>query len=176
MRLLPLTKDDCYLVWHWRKNCPEALRTTFPLTGEMQHGFYDNVICDKTSVHRYWSINDGDKFAGMGGLTDIQWENSIAEISLIMNPEWRDGQSSEKAVQLLLRHGFNNMGLKTIFGECYNCNCAGIGFWQRVCKHYGSYQATLPNRKYWNGKYWDSFYFSIDAKDFNKTNPPIQQP
>jgi hypothetical protein len=98
----------------------------------------------------------------MGGLTYIQWENRIAEISLILSPAVRSKGLGEQAVDLLLAEGFDRMGLKTIFGECYYCNDAHE-FWLKITEGFGGYITRLPNRKFWAGQFWDSLYFSIDG-------------
>ena len=104
----------------------------------------------------------------MGGFTNIQWQNRLAEISLIVDPEKRDKGYGEKAVELLLDQAFKQLNLKTVFGECYGCNEAACGFWQSLTAKYKGFTTALPNRKYWNGEYHNSLYFSIDRDDFNK--------
>lgn len=178
MKLQPLTLQDCETVRRWRNDALGTLRTPYVLTQEMQVNFYDNVICNPESEHRYWGIYEtlppikvnilpDDKtielplheaIIGMGGMTYIMWENSIAEISLIINPEQRKKGYGSKAVHLLLDDAFNRLNLKTVFGECYIID-GNEYFWKKQNPHYST---ILPNRKFWAGKYWDSFYFSFD--------------
>jgi RimJ/RimL family protein N-acetyltransferase len=66
---------------------------------------------------------------------------------------------------MLLDEAFNKMNLKTVTGECYKCN-PGLDFWYRVIEKYNGHKTILPNRKFWNGKYYDSLYFSIDCAEF----------
>ena len=119
-------------------------------------------------------------FIGMGGITNIDWINRIGEISLIIDPERRskfrgEGRGEDKgkgteAVVLLLDQAFNYLNLQTVYGECYRCNPAWE-FWQKVTEKYCGSAKTgyldLPNRKYWQGEYYDSLYFSINKEDFN---------
>lgn len=174
MKLEPLTLDQCQQVRLWRNDCLETLRTPYPLTCEQQKEFYRDVVCDRNSPHRYWAIIEegtikkiafADTFLGMGGLTYISFENRIAEISLIINPRYRGLRIGigEKAVNLLLDQAFNYLNLRTVFGECFKSNPAW-GFWQKLNN---AYLTDLPKRKYFDGKYWDSLYFSIDKGDFN---------
>ena len=169
MNLCAPTVQDVEQVRLWRNNCLETLRTPYPLTKEMQEQFYREVICTRNSKHRYWSISeteDGIEYMiGFGGLTNIEWENRLAEISLIINPEFRRQGKGEQAVELLLREGFNNMNLENIYGECYETNSMQ-GFWKKVCDKYSGKAVILPQRKYWNGKYYDSLYFSINRNKF----------
>jgi len=101
----------------------------------------------------------------MGGLTNIQWENRLAEISLIIGPKHRKKGSGTEAVDLLFDEAFNRMGLKTVFGECYKTN-TNLGFWEHIVEKYKGYSTTLPNRKFWNKEFYDSYYFSIDSDSF----------
>jgi len=101
----------------------------------------------------------------MGGITNIQWENRIGEISLIVRPFKRGKGRGIEAADLLLAEAFGNMGLKTVFGECYMCNEAWH-FWKKIKEMYGGLETILPNRKLWKGTFYDSYYFSIDADGF----------
>ena len=57
------------------------------------------------------------------------------------------------------------MNLKTVFGECYKSNPA-VDFWFRLTEKYEGYKTILPNRKYWNGTYYDGLFFSIDGEAY----------
>ena len=176
MKLEPLTKEQCERVRIWRNQIPESLRTPYPLTGEQQEKFYEEVICNRNSAHRYWAIVGeteicGHKrscvLVGMGGLINIEWHNRLAEISLIINPKLRDKGYGEKTVDLLLDQAFNYLNLQTVFGECYLCN-PSWEFWGDITDKYNGKTLHLPKRKFWKGTYYDSLYFSIDKVDFNK--------
>jgi RimJ/RimL family protein N-acetyltransferase len=140
----------------------------------MQEKFYREVICNPNSSHRYWVFHiekHEPSLVGFGGLTYIQWENRLAEISLIIDPAMRGHGIGEKAVDLILDKAFNYMNLQTVCGECYQCNTEGIKFWKKIADQ-GRYSINgwvfLPNRKFWDGEYYDSLYFSIDGGDCGK--------
>jgi RimJ/RimL family protein N-acetyltransferase len=94
------------------------------------------------------------------GLENISWENRNAEISIILNPDCQRKGYGTQAVNLLLDQGFNYINLENVWGECYLCNPA-VDFWLKICKVHDASIATLPNRKYWQGKYYDSLYFNF---------------
>ncbi len=183
MKLKALSLADLERVRHWRNESLVALRTPFLLTQEQQEQFYREVICSRQANARYWGIVKSSdtgygsfqdsqwepvlnyKLIGMCGLENIQWENRLAEISIILNPNYRGKGCGEKAVDLLLDQGFNYLNLENIWGECYECNKA-ISFWKKVAAKYNAETVTLPNRKYWQGKYYDSLYFNISKSDF----------
>jgi len=170
MRLKELTRENSQLIRKWRNEDLAGFRTAYPLTVEMQDDFYNKAICNRNSSHRYWAITAYEliqpSFIGMVGLTDIQQENGLAEISLIIHPDYRGKGCGEEAVSLVLDQAFNYLGLKTVFGECYQCSEA-IPFWQKICDKYKAYTTTLPNRKYWDGNYYNSLYFSVSKDGFD---------
>ncbi|HYM24450.1 MAG TPA: GNAT family protein, partial [Vicinamibacterales bacterium] len=101
------------------------------------------------------------------GLTDIQWENGLAEISLIVDPERAKCGHGAAAVKLVLAEAFDRLRLETVFGEVYSCNPA-TDFWIKVTEPYGAVAVRLPRRKFWNGQLFDSLYFSIAREDWEK--------
>lgn len=162
--LRPLTLLECEEVRVWRNadDVRLGLRTPFPLTADMQADFYKAVVCNRQSVHRYFALVNDRVFVGMGGLTDCQWENGVAELSLIIHPQFRSGGTGTAAVGALLAEAFERLRLQTVFGECYEINTA-VDFWRRVVARYGAYETSLPSRKFWNGRFHDSYYFSVSV-------------
>lgn len=173
MEFRELTVVDCEKVRQWRNRCMIALRTPFMLTQEMQEDFYKNTVCNRNSKARFWGIWIKDKvsstFIGMCGLENIEWENSCAEISIILNPDLHGKGFGSKAMAILFEKGFSDLGLKTIYGEVYECNPA-LHFWMNIIEKYNVDTARLPNRKLWKGNYYDSLYFSIDKEVFYEQN------
>ncbi len=156
-------KEDVEAVRLWRNQAMEVLRTPFMLTQEMQEDFYANVICNRHTSARYWSVvleKDGT-VVGLTGLVGIEWENRLAEISLMIDPEQRENGYGEEALAQLLRKGFHELNLENIYGECYLCNPATI-FWKKMIKKYGALTTELPRRKFWHGRYWNSLYFNFE--------------
>lgn len=188
MKLTTLTREQCQQVRIWRNDEPQFLRTPYLLTKEMQDEFYDEVVCNRDSKHRYFGIMDDIKysaveaadnrkcgiypedglypeFIGMVGLTNIEWENGTAEISLIINPEYRRQGKGKEAVKLLLDEAFKQLRLYSVYGEVYKCG--NVDFWKHIIQEYGPTWVEhytwvqLADRKYYNGKHWDSIWFSF---------------
>jgi RimJ/RimL family protein N-acetyltransferase len=157
----------------WRNDVRPSLRTPFMLTEEMQQDFYRDVVCDRRSSLRYWAIearvsDDPVRWdpVGVGGLTDIAWENGIAEIALILSPQATGLGIGTRAVDAILDEAFGAMRLRTVFGESYICN-PGVGFWQKLAERRGWHTTILPRRKWWQGRLWDSFVFTIADEGYN---------
>jgi len=155
------TADDCEQVRVWRNRDRSFLRTPYFLTEEMQEGFYRDVICNRASPHRYYSFVVDNRLVAFGGLTNLQWENSIAEISLIVSPQVRGKGIGQQAVGALLDEGFGNLGLLTIYGEVYGCG--HVGFWRKMCDRFDGQMVTLPWRtKLWQGRRYQSTLFAFE--------------
>lgn len=180
MELRILSLEDCEQVRLWRNQSMESLRTPYELTREMQAKFYGDVICNPDSPHRYWGIwkfvplqqitfTGSPPPIGYGGITNIQWENRIGEISLLIDPTMRDKGYGKEAVRLLLDKAFNYLNLQTVCGEVYTCNPSAWDFWKKLIKASAhSCWQSLPNRKYWQGRFWSGTYFSFDRGDYVK--------
>jgi len=130
----------------------------------MQDKFFDNVINNRDSKHRYYAIFDENAaknmcFVGMGGITNIEWENGTAEISLIVKPWSRGIGVGKRAVDLLLHEAKFNMRLNGLYGEVYDCG--NRKFWEKIVAEYSGYKTDLVKRKYWNGEMFGSMWFSI---------------
>ena len=166
LSLEPLTEYGAELARQWRNEALETLRTPFPLTMEQQDSFYHSLQ-DRNSPHRYWQVVSDYAVSpvGMTGLTNIDYINGHAEISLIISPNERGKGIGKEAVRLVLDQAFNYMRLNTVYGEVYKCN-PGLVFWEKVISPYKAYTTTLPDRKYWKGIRYDSLYFSINAVDY----------
>jgi len=138
------------------------------LTEEMQDDFYDRVARDRHSEDRYWEVKHlihvhGEgmciQFIGLGGLTDIEWENRLAEISLFISPHEQGKGYGRTAVKLLCEEGFDHMGLETILGEAFLCN-PNWKFWDKLTDEFMGFKTQLPDRKFWAGQHYPSLYFS----------------
>lgn len=167
--LRTLCLEDMEPIRQWRNACLDVLRTPFALTKEQQEEWYRNEICNRNSRSRFFAIETTRKIyqrevptlVGYGGIENIQWENSIGEISLLIAPDNKKKGIGFRAALEIINYGFNNLNLYTIFAECYTNNTA-INFWHKVFTQYKNYsEVILPNRKYSNGGYCDSMYFSV---------------
>lgn len=159
MLLKPLTLNDIYTMTEWRNSDISGYRTAYLLSEGMQKDFYDMVINSRTAPHRYFGIWE-DGFKAVGGLTNIQWENRNAEISLVVNPEYKRQGYGRRSLMRMLDEGFKRMNLDNIYGECY-LNNEAKDFWRVMVKELNGYATMLPNRKFWEGIYWNSVYFNF---------------
>jgi RimJ/RimL family protein N-acetyltransferase len=165
MNFRTLNKNDMELIIKWRSTCPEALRTTFPLTLENQLDFYNNTVINKNSNARWWGIEE-NILIGYCAIENISWENRNGEISLLIDPQYHEKGYGREAVKMLLNKGFNQLNLDNIYGECYQCSPA-VSFWEKIIRQYNGTKSILPNRKYWSGQYYDAIYFNFTKEVVN---------
>lgn len=139
-------------------------RTSFSLTKEMQEDYYKNVVSNRNSNNRIFGIASGNVLVGTTGISHIEWENKLGEITMFV---METGKGYGKmALKLILDYAFLELNLENVFGECYECN-PSIEFWK---KSKITYATKLPNRKYYNGKYWDSMYFNYNKEVYYENN------
>ena len=177
MNLRALELDDMEYIRQWRNQCLDTLRTPCPLTKEQQEDWYRNEICNRQSRSRFWgiwvpgfsskSVNAtsvkfcSHRLIGYGGIENIQWENSIGEISLLINPEYQGQGYGKQAAIEIITQAFNRLNLHTVFGEVYMSNPA-YAFWAKLVNLYdNNFNTVIPDRKYLDGKYYNSMYFSV---------------
>jgi len=169
MILKPLCLDDMELIRDWRNGIPETLRTPYMLTEEMQEDYYRDVICDRNSNTRYWAfcLKGECMVMGYGGIENIRWENRQGEISILIAPDYRGKGYGAEGVELILNQAFMYMNLDRIYGECFHSSVA-VEFWIKMVAEYRGFQTSLPDRKYFNGTYWSSFYFMFSKEEYIK--------
>ena len=160
MELKAVSAVDVENVRLWRNETRETKRTPYLLTEKMQADFYEAIVCNRNHNSRWWSVYDGQEFIGLAGLTDIEWENGLAQIGLTLSPMHPRKGYGRRSFQMVLDEAFGNMGLKTVYGECYECNPA-IDFWVKVTEERGGYSTMIPRRKLWQGQLYDALHFTV---------------
>lgn len=204
MELKTLSQSDCEQVRIWRNKQLQILRTSFPLTKEMQEEFYLNVICDRNSNARFWGMwkttkllqiaNADPKAAaliGMCGLENISPENRNAEISILLKPPVTDDMLLD-ALKSVLDMGFKSLNLENIYTEVYLSN-TNLYFWIKayedltgvvndrtnfvngILKISKDRYPVLPARKFWNGRYYESIYLNFNREDYINENTATQR-
>lgn len=160
MILRALCIEDMEPIRKWRNDCLDTLRTPFPLTKEQQEQWYRDEICNRNSRTRFWAAEENGELIGYGGLENIQWENSIGEMSLLIDPAQRGkGYGTDFANEIITK-AFDELNLHTVYAECYSYNGA-VDFWWDIFNFYGGTKVILPNRKFHDGEYFDGIYYSV---------------
>jgi len=153
--LVPITEQIAIMAADWRNANPEACRTPVFSTKDSQRDWFRSL---KYKPHKYWAVMAGPQAVGIAGLTHVtDWSG---EISLVLNPAKRGHGYGRAAAEALIGQGFDIMELFVIYGETYLC-APSNPFWHHILANYNPRWVRLPNRKLWQGKLYDSDYFSI---------------
>ena len=175
-----LTQADCEQIRKWRNEDISAARTPFLLTDIMQKDFYEKVISNRDSEHRYWAIRDlGDNYdtkcgfcgglidnitkrcdynlCGIAGLTNIEWENGRAEIALMIAPHLRKNHYGKDAIGILKKWGFGRMRLHTIYACVYGNNHYLVQWWKGLN---ADEVTSYPGGKFYDHAYHPTHHFT----------------
>lgn len=159
MRFKVVEIEDMKYIVKWRNKQLPMLRTGQPLTFEMQEKFYHEVLCQRHNSTRLFSVVDNlDNLIGMAGFENIQWENSLAEISLLTDP----GKTLyiKPILEGLINMAYNTLNLKTIFTEVYDCS-PYAKLWYEMASEKKALLTKLPLRKYWEGSFYNSSVYTF---------------
>jgi len=151
-------------LYEWRNDerVRPYLRTTLDNYMDNQIDWLESII-KRTDCFYYYVFNN-KKLVGYCALEQIHWQNSTAEISLLINPNESRKGIGKKVVNQLLSIAFNRYNLNLIWGEVYAHNPA-IKFWSSVGFEF---ESTLRNRKYHNNEYHNSRIFSMTRDEYFK--------
>jgi len=164
IKLIPLTEDYAAYAAEWRNHFPEALRTAAPSSGERQRNWFKTEVCRIDPTCRWWTIiSEQGSAIGYCGIENIAWENHQGEISLLIAPGNHGKGFGQAAANELLRMGFERLNFDFLYGEVFHCNKRGIMFWEKWLQSIPNpvVTRTLPNEKWWDGRYWDTMWFKI---------------
>lgn len=124
----PLDSKHLEQIRLWR-NCPviyKWCRQWEPIA-DVTHASWFKRQSEDPSTKMY-GVFTGPDLIGVSGLTSIDHINDRAEFSLYISPENHKAGYGKAALKTLVRHGFDNMGLNSIWGECFDGNPASKMF------------------------------------------------
>ena len=158
MKLRPIELSDIQQIRKWRNEQIENLRTPFYLTEVMQKSWFDNVVSDRNSKYRFYAC-EAKGLVGYCAL-EISWENRQAELGIVLGQEHAGKQYGYEIADLILKEAFERLNLDHVTFETYGCN-PYKSFWVKLIDKYKGKMVVIPNRKYAQGRYWDSIYGCI---------------
>ena len=163
LKLSRVKQRDLIAALDWRENDFASLRTSHFILDSAQSEFYQSLK-NRTDI-QYFSVINDKKIVGVCGFVNLNLVNRNGEIAMILNPKFRGDGYGLRTLDLLLIHGFNNLGLKNIYGETYECN-PSYGFWENIIKQRKVTSVRLPERKFYEGKFWDGIYFNFSLDNY----------
>lgn len=104
---------------------------------------------------------------GVCGLTSIDLHNRRAEFSLYIAPALHGQGFGRKGLELLLTHGFKNLGLNVIWGEVFDGNPAA-----KLFRRLGFVKEGTRREFYFrDGKFIDAHIVSLTAGEWELYAP-----
>lgn len=99
---------------------------------------------------------------GVCGFTSIDFLHRRAEFSLYLAPEMQGKGIGPLALNLLLQHGFTNLGFNLVWGETFDENPAA-----KVFEKLGFVKEGTRREFYWkDGKFIDAHIYSIKGDEW----------
>jgi len=93
-------------------------------------------------------------FVGNVGLFGIDWKNRFAEIGIHIGEKgyWSQGFGT-KAMELILKHGFENLNLHRLWLQVFETNCRAIRVYEKA--------GFINEGKFREGQYLDGTYVDV---------------
>lgn len=164
IRLRAIERADLPRFVAWL-NDPEVRRYLLqltPLSIVEEEQWYESMLKRPMAEHPLViEINAPEGWLPVGdiGLNSIDWVNRQAEVGIFIGEKrfWSQGYGTE-AMRLMVKHGFNNLGLNRIFLRVYENNARGIHAYENAgFQHEGRLRQAL----YFEGKFIDELVMSV---------------
>jgi len=125
--IVPIRFEDRYLIMKWRNEQIYHLRQNKPLTKEDQNCYFEYVVAKLFDQEKpdqiLFSFLKGDQCIGYGGLVHINWIDSNAEISFIIDTSLESGYFDAHwrlFLRLIEMVGFVELGLHKLFTYAFD--------------------------------------------------------
>ena len=160
IHLDPIKKKikELTLIAEWRNQSLETLRTTHPTSTkyEDQCAWIDSLTKDNEQY--FFIYNNLNEIIGYTGLDKINHVNKTAELGLLIGTPYQHLGYGQKSVFLILQYAFNNLCLNCVYIEVYLTTNNFRRFWKKLGF---KIEGILTDRKYWQGKYYNSIMASV---------------
>jgi len=157
--LSAVKQSDLELIRHYR-NLPELnrwFRQSTDLSQWENLNYWQNVWSGQ--AHKFFQVmTKEEKFVGVAGLCYIDRQNSRAEFSLWIRPEYQSQGFGVAALKTLFDHGFDDLNLHLIYGETFDGNPALDIFVKKLGMRYDGCRQEFYFKR---GKYIDAHVISI---------------
>jgi RimJ/RimL family protein N-acetyltransferase len=167
INLVPLTAGDAAQCFAWL-NDMETIVTLgshpMPTSLEKQQEYISRLYGNENSLILGIQCKADSQLIGTGGLSQIEWINQRAELTLCIGPKDRRGKGyGSEATMLILRHAFTKLNLHSVILRVIAYNNAGIRCYEKCgFKLIGRRREA----KVIDGRYHDVLFMDILAKEF----------
>ena len=159
--LSAIEEADLKILLDWR-NKPEY-RQYFREYRELnmsqqKEWFFSKAIKDDSTLMFGITELETNELIGVCGLCYINWVNGNADLSLY------DTGLAEESCKILFKYAFGELRLNRIWTEIYTIDKKKITLYKKLGMNI---DGTLRESYFYNGKFIDSYIFSILKKEFS---------
>ena len=138
--IVPIRKEDLFLIKKWRNEQMDILRQNKPLTDQEQVTYYENIVapCFSQTYPKLilFSYLNSDCCIGYGGLTNIEWLSKRAELSFLLDTKHATNfalYEKEFAffITFIKRVAFDDLDFNRLFTETYAFRQEHISFLEK---------------------------------------------
>jgi RimJ/RimL family protein N-acetyltransferase len=167
--LTAVEKEDLVQLKYWRNN--ENYRKYFreyrELNSEMQMNWFEKyVLNDKSTIMFSIRRREDDVLLGCCGLCYINWIYRYADLSLYIGAEdlYIDNVGyAEESCKLIFEYAFNKLNLNKVWTEIYEFDYKKNNLYKKIGLNL---DGVLRENYFYDGRWIDSFIYSILRKDF----------
>ena len=149
--------------WRNSEHVRPYVREYLALTSEHQNTWYQSLMYDKNTImfaiDRIDTEAGAEPIIGCCGLCSINWKESNAEVSFYIGEEsLREHGYGSDALQLLVKYGFEELGLHRIYSIIYAYNKKSLEFFDG---NGFTYEGRHREARFWDGKFCDELVYGI---------------
>ena len=168
VKLRALEKSDLTKLRDWRnsKHIRKTVREFRILNLLNQKQWFEKIYTENPPSSIMFGIVTNSKLVGVCGLTYIDWKNKHAELSCyFQKTKWQKSKESIETIKLLLDYGFNELNLHRIWAEVYEISIEN----KKLLEKLGFVlEGTLRDKLWRDGRWWDSYVYSIINPDIER--------
>lgn len=155
------------LAWRNRPELRRYFREYRELGRDQQNAWYENVVL-KDPATRMFSIIEraSGRLLGACGLCYINWVDRSADFSIYLGADdlYIDARLAPDAARMLIRYGFDELGLHRLWSEIYAFDSAKEGLFGTLGFQH---EARFRQNHWTEGGWHDSLIFGLLSSDLS---------
>ena len=164
--LRAIEKEDLSQLLLWRNdpNLRRYFREYRELNFDQQTDWFEQKVNNDISTKMFAIIDSRQNLLGAAGLCYIDWINRTADFSIYIGQDgiYIDEILAPDAAKILIKYGFEELGLNRLWSEIYDYDEAKVEFFNSL----GFNLDGTHRQTHWSENKWhDSFFFSLLATD-----------
>jgi len=167
VKLRSVRKSDLEVIRDWRNSQDtREFNTQFTLLNMKNQRKWFVEISKEESLRKMFVITKAGNPIGICGLINIDKENKSADVAIILGEKnQRCKHFGSESLELLLNYGFKKLKLHRIEAEIFEYNKRSVNLFEKLNF---KFEATMRDRLWRDGKWWDVYLYSILSSEVNQ--------